>query len=200
LLAAIFFGALVLNILKWTVRYVAPAYIPNFALTCIGAGIVGSALMAATYFALMYLSSLHAVELMHVPDELLFTSLATYILGSSGWLLIVIMVMLVCVSTTAALVSVVAHYVSVDVFRTRVGYIPVILLVSAISFFAGYCGICYIERITYGSVALVLYPVIIVLTLCNLLYKLAGVRSVKLPVSITFVFSLGVCMYFMFFR
>ena len=200
LLAAIFFGALLLTILKQTVKYVPRAQVANFALICALAGIIGSVLMAIAYGALMYLSSLHAVELIPVSEELLFTTLASYILGAGWWLFIVVTVLLVCISTSVALVSVVAHYLYEDVFNAHVGYIPNVIMVSILAFFAGYCGIYYIGRITYGPVALVLYPVVIVLTFCNLAYKVAGVRSVKVPVLLTFIGSLCVCLYFMFLR
>lgn len=200
LLGALFLGSLLLTMLKQTVKYVSPVYLPNFALTCVKGGLVGSVLMVGVYSALMYLSALHAGALSGVHADLVFVALANSLVGSVGWPLIVVTVLVVCLSTALALISTVAHYVCADISRTHLGYVPSALLVSVISFVVSLLNIHYIERITYGPVALVLYPVIIMLMLCNLAYKTYGVRAIKIPVALTLLGSLSVYFYIVFLR
>lgn len=200
LLGTIFLGSLVLAVLKQDVKYASRQDVPNFALACILAGIIGALLMAVAYSALMYLGSAYAVKLANVPDELLFTSLAMRIVGPQYWFIIIGGVLAACISTTIALIVVVARYIHEDLFNMRLAFVPSVLAVGILSFFACYWGVHYIARITYGPVALVLYPIVIMLTLCNLGYKIFGMRSVRTPVFFTFIAAVLFCIYYIFLR
>jgi len=200
LLATIFFGSLVLAMLKQDVKYAARQDIPHFALACMLAGLIGAGLMAVAYGVLMYFGSLYVVQLAHIPDELLFTSLATQIIGRQNWLIIGGGVLAACVSTAIALIVVVARYIHEDLCNLRLGFVPSVFLVGVLSFFACYCGVQYIARVTYGPVAMILYPVVIMLTFCNFGYKVGGLRSVRTPVFFTFIAAVFFCVYYMFLR
>jgi len=197
LLATIFFGSLVLAMLKQDVKYAARQDIPHFALACMLAGLIGAGLMAVAYGVLMYFGSLYVVQLAHIPDELLFTSLATQIIGRQNWLIIGGGVLAACVSTAIALIVVVARYIHEDLCNLRLGFVPSVFLVGVLSFFACYCGVQYIARVTYGPVAMILYPVVIMLHFAILVTKLAGCvlceRQFFSPLSLLCFFVFIIC-------
>jgi LIVCS family branched-chain amino acid:cation transporter len=200
LLATIFFAALMLTLLKQVVKYVPRVHITNFTWYCLLAGGVASLLLGIVYCGLIYLGWYHAAELQGVPEELLFNVLAIRLFGEWAWLVMVSVLVTVILSTVMALLVITAYYVDVDVFKSKLGYIPSLLLMTLVSFFSSYWGMQHFARFTYGPVALILYPVVIMLTLCNLAYKVAGIRAVKIPVALTFIVSVCVCSYFMFLR
>lgn len=191
-IAALFFGALVLTILKHTMKYVPPAQVNNFALSCMRAGALGSVLMGVLYTGLIYLGSVHSVALNTVAEPTLFSQLARIIMGAEGQLVIIIAIVTACLTTALALLAVVAQYLHNSIFCNYVGYIPSLILVALMSLGACFVNLDTIMRATYGPVALVLYPVIIMIIFCNCAYKLFGMRTIKLPVFITFVLSVGV--------
>jgi LIVCS family branched-chain amino acid:cation transporter len=191
-IAALFFGALVLAILRHTMKYVPPAHVNNFALSCMRAGAIGSVLMGILYTGLIYLGSVHSAVLSSVSESTLFSNLAHIIMGQEGQLVIMLAIITACLTTALALLAVVAQYLNNYIFCNYIGYIPSLLIVALMSLGACFVNLDTIMRATYGPVAMVLYPVIITIIFCNCAYKLFGMRTIKIPVLITFVLSVGV--------
>jgi len=198
LLGTIFFGSIVLTIMKQNVKNASRSELSRFAITGLKGGLIGSALLAIIYVGLSFLGALHGYGLGALNAGELFGNISWRVMGQRGEFVVAIAVLMACFSTAIALLAVVAEYLQVDVLRSKVGYIPSLLLVILVSLVPCNLGLQQIINFTLGPIASVLYPVIIVVTFCNLANKLIGFRPIKVPTLVTFVFSLSVYLYKLF--
>lgn len=198
LLATIFFGSIVLTIMKQNVKHASRFELTHFAITGLKGGLIGSALLAFIYIGLALLGFLHGYGLEQANTGELFRDVSFKIMGQQGGFIVATAVLMACFSTAIALLAVVAEYLQVDVLKSRIGYTPALLLVMIMSLLPCNLGLEQIIKVTVGPIASVIYPVIIVTTLCNLAYKLIGFRPIKGPVFVTFILSLGIYLYKLF--
>jgi branched-chain amino acid:cation transporter, LIVCS family len=118
----------------------------------------------------------------------IFYEVTKHALGHYGILFIGLTVFLACLSTMIALASVVAEYLRNDIFQGKINYTILLVLVLATS-------VCMAQLelgplMNYAvPIIKIIYPVLIVLTLCNLAYKLFNFTPIKVPVLITLLVS-----------
>ena len=198
LLGTIFFGSIILTIMKQNVKHATRFELSRFALTGLQGGLIGSSLLALVYVGLSVLGLIHGYGLESVNAGELFRNVAFRIMGTQGAFIVMIAVLMACLSTAIALLAVVAEYFQVDICRSKIGYIPSLLFIILITLFPCNLGLDFIIELTLGPIAGVIYPMIIVVTICNLAYKIIDFRPIKLPVLATFLLSLGVYLYKMF--
>ena len=89
-----------------------------------------------------------------------------------------------CYSTVVALAAVLTEYVSYTVTRNKLGYVPSLLFVLGITSIVSNVGL---SKILEWSIPIIEigYPVLIVITTCNILYKVVGFKPIKVPALIT---------------
>jgi branched-chain amino acid:cation transporter, LIVCS family len=87
------------------------------------------------------------------------------------------------------LVAVFAEFVQNELFKRRLNYKFCLLILLIVAFAFSNLGFMGIMSVAI-PILMVCYPVLIVLTLLNLAYKLFGFKPVKIPVLITFIISL----------
>ncbi|HBR70188.1 TPA: hypothetical protein DIC20_00055 [Candidatus Dependentiae bacterium] len=195
LLGTIFFGSIVLTIMKQNVKHASRFELTHFAITGLKGGLIGSILLGFVYIGLALLGFLHSHGLEHVNIGELFREVSFKIMGQQGSFIVATAVLMACFSTAIALLAVVAEYLQVAVFKSRIGYAPSLLLVIAMSLLPCNLGLDQIIKVTVGPIASIIYPIIIVTTLCNLAYKVIGFRPIKGPVLVTFLLSLSMYVY-----
>lgn len=189
LMASILFSVSIWLLLKEAVpqRQLVPIYIK--------ASLVGGGLLGLIYLGLSYISAAHAEHLnLEMPVRIL-AELSIYLLGDKLGLLANIAIFLACLTTIMSLALAVVDVLHVETMNIWIGKkIPysygammfTCVLVSVIFSNLGF------EKIMRFLVPIlqICYPALIVLAICNILYKLYNYRWVKVPVYGTLILTL----------
>lgn len=201
LLGTIFFGSIVVKML----RADAASCDTNSDALCLDmrqrirfagfAGIGASLLLGLVYTGMNFLGAFHGQGLEHLNEGQLFSAISFKILGSYGAALIGFTVFLACFTTTVALTAVVADYVTTTLLNNKVKYVHVLLGVLAVCLIPASLGLSTIMKFSMPLIV-TMYPVLIVIALCNALYKLCGFTMIKLPVLITFILVILKSLYY----
>jgi LIVCS family branched-chain amino acid:cation transporter len=185
LLGGIFFASIVIKILKQT----SESNLKKLALVGLRSGLLGVALLALVYIGMSYLGAFYGYGLEGNAGEL-FREIAYKILGGHGAAIIATAVLMACFSTSIALGAIVAEYTQQVIFAHRIGFVSALVLVMLASLPLSVYGLGTVLQLTGGAITYIGYPVLIVLTLANIAYKLFGFKPIVLPVLITFIISL----------
>lgn len=110
-------------------------------------------------------------------------------MGSGGAAIIAIAVLMACYSTIVALAAVFAEFMQGTIFNNRINYFTALLISLVITCFTSNVGLSNILKFSLPLIE-IFYPVLITLTLCNIAYKLFGMKIIKVPVLITLLVSI----------
>jgi branched-chain amino acid:cation transporter, LIVCS family len=187
LLGAVFFSSMTLHLLRRNSR---DRQVTSKQLAFLGlqASLVGCLLLTLFYAGLTMLGYLHGHGLEAINSGELFRIVAFKVMGPSGAALIAFTVVMACLSTSIALCAVFAEYLqrmSRSGMRFEVALAITMILCFPLSIF----GLDYVLCLAGGPIISIAYPVLIVLTLCNIAYKLWGFKPARTPVVITFVIA-----------
>lgn len=185
LLGTIFFGSIIVKLLSMSAEF--KQSMKARITTAAFAGIGAATLLGLVYIGMGYLAAFHGVGLEHVNEGQLFSQITFRILGTYGAALIGFTVFLACFTTTVALTAVVTEYVQTNLLANRCGYASVLTGILATTFVPASLGLTAILQFS-GPIIEAMYPVIIVVSVCNALYKLLDFKMIKIPVLISFIF------------
>ncbi len=185
LLAGIFFASTVINMLKNSVP--GDNKMRTLTTLCMRAGAIGVGLLALVYTAMHFLGVFHAYGTEYMNAGELFSYISFKILGTYGAAVIATAVLMACLSTAIALCATVARYVQYTLFRNRIAYVHALILTIVSSIPLTVCGLSTVLKWTAGPLVYVGYPVLITLTVCNIMYKTCGFAYVKIPIVLTFI-------------
>jgi len=187
LLGGIFFASIIISILK---QRVGTGY-STHKLAIIGckAGLIGVSLLGIVYAGMSLLGAFHSHGLEYANAGELFRGIAFTVLGNHGAAIIATTVLMACLSTSIALSAVVAEYVQ-KILGTRINFASALFLTLLACLPLSTFGLGHVLALTAGPIVYVGYPIIIVITFCNIAYKLFGFKPVKIPVLITFIATL----------
>ncbi len=185
ILAAIFFSSIIIQMLK---QKLPKASYHSLALTGLKAGAIGGVLLAIVYSGLSYLGVYHGLGLETVDLGLLFSAISFRVLGQQGAFIIAAAVLMACFSTIIALAAVLAEFLQDDVFKNKISYITGLIMTLVITVIPANMGLQNILDFSRPFIQ-IMYPAIIVLVICNILYKVFDFKLVKLPVFLTLVLS-----------
>lgn len=188
LLAGIFFASTVINMLKSTMH--GEHTMQTLTTLCLRAGAIGIGLLALVYTAMHFLGVYHAYGTEYMNAGELFSYISFKILGTWGAAVIATAVLMACLSTAIALCATVARYVQYTLFGNRIAYVTALLITIIASVPLSIYGLSTVLQFTAGPLVYVGYPILITLTICNILYKTMHMQMVKIPVIITFVAAL----------
>jgi LIVCS family branched-chain amino acid:cation transporter len=190
LIASIFFASIVINILKSKIQ--GENKTQRLAITCFKAGSIGVGLLSVVYVGMGLLGVYHGhiATNMSMNSGELFSKISFAIMGSCGALVIATAVLMACLSTAIALSAVIARYTQITLCRNTISYKTALLITLIASIPLSTNGLSTVLALTGGPLVYVGYPVIIALTFCNILHKLCGMNSIRLPVIITFCAAL----------
>jgi len=185
LIGTIFFGYIVLSILKNTEKEYSKRTLVHAMLL---ASLIAVSLLIIVYAGLGYLAAWHGQEFGNLEVGKIFIHLVLKIVGSSGALLISATVLLACLTTIIALASVSTDYIRTELTDKKISYVFILIGVLVVA------GI--LAQFKLGSLLkysapfiYILYPGLITLTFCNLGYKLFNFKPVKIPVLLVFLLS-----------
>lgn len=186
LLASIFFSAVIWNLLSETLNIKSEQdKRTQLAPICLRAAIIGGLSLGIIYVGLSYVAAMNASSLTGDEPQLL-SELVVLILGERLAVIANIAVALACLTTVISLAVTIADVIHNELdeyfanHKIQFNYyvtIFMIVLITVIFSNLGFDGLMsYIVPIIT-----ICYPAIIVLTICNTLYKLYGIDCVKVP-------------------
>ena len=124
-LAGIFFGSIVLTILKQNfAEKNNKTDQQELALLSLKAGTIGTALLGLIYIGLSYLGAYFGTNIGQVNEGQLFSAISFKVLGAHGALVISTAVLMACFSTIIALAAVFAEYLHNVVFSGKSLILP----------------------------------------------------------------------------
>ncbi len=189
LLGTIFFGSIVLGILKTTAASSTDYDLKSLAKTGLQAGLLGCFLLTVVYVGMGLLGAFYGQGLENHDVAQLFSIISHKILGAQGALVIATAVAMACFSTIIALAAVLAEYIQHDVSQNKLGYVQSLAVTLLLTTVISWNGLgqlaAYAEPIINT-----LYPLLITLTFVNIAYKLWNFKPIKIPVLITLIVSM----------
>ena len=189
LLGAIFFSAIVINLLKEYFGASSKKDLNELAIFGFKAGLIGTSLLGIIYWGMSYLGVFYGHGLEHINEGEGFREISFKILNSYGSFVIVIAVLMACLSTAIALGAVVGEYVQRNIFNHKIGFPISLALILFASLPLSIHGLGAVLKLTGGPVMYICYPVLITLTLLNIAYKKFGFTPVKIPVLIVAILT-----------
>lgn len=171
LLAAFFFSATIVNVLKKNLKEKKGFQQQNLLGITLKGSLIGMMLLAAIYVGFSYIASFHANELIGKGKDELLAAMTLKIAGGYGGILVCITISLACLTTAIALVSAFADFFQREVFKGKVSY-PIILAATLlITFFISTFEFSGISAFLW-PILQVCYPGLIILTIVNIIYGL----------------------------
>ena len=160
------------------------------AVYALQASVIGVVLLGLVYAGFAFVASYYSSTLGVVAPEVILGTIAYTVLGRVGGIFVSLAVVLACLTTALALVSVFAEFLHNQVSRGTICYRSSLLLTLLVTFV--FSNLKFSEIVAMlGPVLDVLYPVLLVLTVVNILHKVWGFPFVKIPVVLTTAASIA---------
>ncbi len=197
LLASIFFSVSIWMLLKEKLNITNESEVKKKVVpTYIFASLIGGGLLGLIYVGLCYSAAIHHQALIGAVPEQVLASLALHLLGPKLALVANIAIALACITTVMSLAVAVVDVIHVEIMNTEIGakipfsYHWMMFITMMITVIFSTIGFTSIMAFLHPIMEII-YPAVIVLTICNILYKLYGFSYVKLPVYGTMVAMIG---------
>ncbi|MFA6066308.1 MAG: branched-chain amino acid transport system II carrier protein [Candidatus Babeliaceae bacterium] len=191
LIGSIFFGSMIVSLLTRYAHADEKTSTRNAIKIAGISSICAAFLLAGVYVGMGYLGAFHGHGLEALNEGQIFSAISLRILGTYGAALIGLTVFLACFTTTVSLTAVVADYVQHSLLRGNINYMHSVGLVLVTTAAIARMGLTAILDFSVPFIVAA-YPIFIVITLCNILYKLFGFKYIKLPVAITLLYVIYV--------
>ncbi len=187
LLGAIFFAYVIISVLK---KNASPEIANNpraLARVMICGGILGCTLLTIVYMGMGFLGAYHGQGLEHLDPGKMFIHTILRVMGSNGALFMALTVLVACLSTMIALTAVVGEYLKQDLSKNTLSYGQSLGIILGITTVMAQFELGKLLELSEPIISIG-YPLLIVLTLSNIAYKLFDIRSIKAPMIATFIF------------
>lgn len=187
LLASIFFGAIVVRLLSQYSNRSEHMTLKRAVSITAGSGIIAGGLLGLIYLGMIYLGAFYGDGLLGLNEGEIFRQVVLRTSGCYGALLIGLVVFVAGLTTVVSLSTVLGDYVQ-QVSHKKISYtsaVALVLLTCALMASLGLTNILVYSK----PLIMFFYPLIIVTTVCNLLYKGLGFAWIKFPVFVTALLS-----------
>lgn len=197
LLAAILFSATIWHLIQVALdekkgQHLKPALIPM----TLCASLIGGLLLGGIYLGLSYVSARHGAALSHVAPESILTTLAIYVLGPKLACVANFAIALACLTTVMALTITIVEVLEQEVGllfgpqNIQINYKLSVLAILMLTVLFANIGFARLMHVIHPILSFC-YPAIIVITICNILHKQFGVKSIKIPFYSTLLLTAG---------
>ena len=176
LIASIFFSAGIWNMV--VIRY--PAHPRKALAMTLKSGILGCLLLGAIYFGLGYTAALYGADLIGTPPQELISRLAMLTLGPKLGLIANVAVALACLTTVISLTMTISDILAKELFPKWISYKKSCFFILVITAAMTNIGFEVIMSMIH-SVVYFCYPIIILLTLVNIFYKIRLMKKKNKP-------------------
>ncbi len=195
LLGGLFFAYIVLRILKSNrdAQQVKPK---ELAMISLKSGFIAGILLMCVYVAFSYLGAYYAdLVTVDMNGAEMFRIISLHILNKHSMFVIMMAVLMACLSTITALAAVFAEYLHHELFNKKLSYVACLTITMLVTTFISNFGLSNILH--YSSTIIDLgYPIITVITLCNIAHALFGFQSIKIPVAVTALITASMMLYY----
>ena len=184
LIASIFFSVSIWTLLKTKLRqehHRDPKFETQVFLV---AGSFAGLLLGCVYVGFSHVASLHIPLLASTSGENLLTTLAYSALGPVFGVVANIAIALACITTIMSLAVTFTEILRNDFHLKKLNYPTCVFVLVIITTIFSNLGFNTIMKVIHPAVELC-YPAIIVMTICNILYKTCHFKMIKLPVYLT---------------
>lgn len=183
LIGALFFAFIIVRLIKLnSTENISPK---KLALMGLKGGTITAFLMTTFYVGFSYLGAYYAYL---VTPEMngaeIFRTITLHITGKYGIIILAFAVFLACLSTLAALAAVFADYMRKEIFHKKITYQQSLILGLTITVIISNFGLTNILKYGFPVVSFG-YPIIVTITICNMLYKLFDMPYIKIPTLLT---------------
>lgn len=201
LLASIFFSAAVWNLLseEFNITSEADKRKKIFPI-CMWASLIGGVSLGLVYLGLSIVAGSYATQLAGIEPEHMLSQLAILILGENLAIIANVAIALACLTTVISLAVTIADVIHSELddylikHNIKFNYYLTILIITAIT--VAFSNIGFDGLMAYiVPIISICYPAIIVLTVCNVMYKLFGFSYVKIPFAATLVVTVLLSIY-----
>ncbi|MCH9631082.1 MAG: Branched-chain amino acid transport system 2 carrier protein [Chlamydiia bacterium] len=189
LIASIFFSVSIWSLLKTKLRSEHHPDTRYETKVFLIAGSFAGVLLGLVYIGFSHVASLHIPLLQNVSSENLLTTLAFSSLGSIFGILANLAIGLACLTTIMSLAVTFTEILRNDFKLKKINHPTWIFIIVVLTALFSNLGFSTIMKIIHPAVE-ICYPAIIILTICNILYKTCNFKMVKLPVYATFAITL----------
>lgn len=188
LLAMLFFYSFMFNLLKRQSHTESDFKKRSLSFTGLKAGLIGLFVLTLVYSGLIHLGSNYS-PLSNISHGKLFDAVSFELLGTYGSLFTGLIAFLACISTAIALAALVAEWLQHSIFNDSIGYKGSLGIVLLLSIPFSTSVLDSTLQMTSGPLITVGYPVLITITVCNILYKTIGFKPIKIPTTIAFLLA-----------
>jgi LIVCS family branched-chain amino acid:cation transporter len=188
LLAMLFLYSFMFSLLKEQMHAENEFKKRSLSYTGLKAGIIGLSVLTVIYIGLIHLGSNYN-PLSFIGHGKLFDAVSYQLFGTYGSLITGLTAFLACISTAMALAALVAEWLQHILFNNAIGYKGSLAIVLLLSLPFSTSVLDAILKITSGPLITIGYPVLVTITVCNILYKTVGFKPIKLPTTIAFVMA-----------
>lgn len=196
LLASFFFSTIVITCVKADAMKNSTKLTYNTLLTkMFKASLIGAILLSIIYAGMSFVSAFHSSNIEEISKDQLLAAVSFAVLGSHAGLIASLATALACLTTAITLSAVFAEFLNKTVFQGKVHYRVCLLITLVITFGMSYLKFAGIVKLILPLIT-ICYPVLIVLCLMNIAYKLFDFKLVKTPVAIAFIASLSLYFWF----
>ncbi|KPK32194.1 MAG: hypothetical protein AMS24_04795 [Chlamydiae bacterium SM23_39] len=189
LLGAICFSTMIFNFLQTQKTDCEKTNNKRVFFATLKAGCIGLFLLSLIYIGFVKVSAHFGNHINVAQSSEVLTNLASYVLGSKATILSSFAISLACITTAIALSAVFTDFLYEKIFLKKIHYKICLAGSMVTTFLLSTLNFNQIMNIL-NPILQVFYPVLIVLSLINILHKFFGFKMVKTPVYITLILSL----------
>ncbi|PCI92074.1 hypothetical protein COB11_07925 [Candidatus Aerophobetes bacterium] len=189
LIASIFFSVSIWSLLKTKLRTEHHAGKNYEIKVFMIAGSFAGILLGLVYIGFSHAASLHIPLLANTPSENLLTTLAYSSLGSIFGILANLAIGLACLTTIMSLAVTFTEILRNDFNMKKINHPTWIFIIVVITALFSNLGFSTIMNFIHPAVE-ICYPAIVVMTICNILYKTCNFKMIKSPVYVTLAITL----------
>ncbi|KKR95715.1 MAG: hypothetical protein UU47_C0027G0006 [candidate division TM6 bacterium GW2011_GWE2_41_16] len=187
LIAAIFFGSMIFSLLKMYSASRKETLDRKTLMKIAGiGGLGGGLLLALVYGGLCALSAYNGHGLSSLNEGRIFSAISFRVLGVYGAAIMGFIIFLACFVTIITLSGVTAEYVQKTLSRSKLSYTTSLIINLVITAVIAQLGLAKILNWSLSFITF-LYPIFIVITLCNILYAFWHFKPIKVPVLVMFL-------------
>lgn len=187
LLASIFFGAIIVRLLSQYAKTSEHMTLKRAVSITAGSGIIAGLMLGLIYLGMIYLGAFYGEGLLGLNEGEIFRQIVLRISGCYGALLIGLVVFIAGLTTVVSLSTVLGDYIH-RISAKKVSYSWAVALVLTTCALTASLGLTKILEFSAPLINFI-YPLIITMTVCNILYKWLGWKWIKIPVFITALVS-----------
>ena len=184
LLAGFFFSSIILKTLEKQQNNSTSSYT-----LCIKAICLGGCILAFIYIGLCFTASSISNSLTFTHSEEILPAVAQYFMGANSSIFISFATALACLTTAISLTAIFTDFLKSTLFNNKISYHLSLLLTCLVAFLMSLLKFSGIMNLLMPLIHIA-YPVFIVITICNLLYKLWGFSYIKAPLYLTIFLSI----------